>query len=495
MADLSGLPFPPSELSWDKLGDVMKHMKLGKSQACTVLNLVLGAPSAEDKETIDAIEDDTVEPRKGKAKAAAKAKAKNRTKVPKSKAAKAKSGASDSTRPKGKSKEPNEPKETKEPKESNEPRKPKESKEPKPKEPKEPKVKSKGKPKLKNKSKSKNAKVKKHVLKRPASKKTIELEDWEEQGEEEPHTEDQEVVPEPPRKRRAPLADPELGDDVELPAPSPMDHTGEEHMAETAEDEPKPAEAAAPQDVECEMEVGKDLDKSSSPPETMPGTLNAEPVPGDMSFPLQDSQGTLLSGATFLEAYKTVPANELDATDTRSVASMSTIPLGGDALQPHDPEWLKQQNAELQRQLREAHARLDAMHARPELRRTKLTGEAADKPLFDVEDLDGEPWTPAEQPAEQEEGPQEPTPPEPTPPEPTPSVPTPSSVALEKAAPAKALVARKATLPGPTWPLDSIPTMSRLSCRSMAWWWLLNQKLHQRHRYPPARTMMQHCKL
>ena len=45
MADLSGLPFPPSELSWDKLGDVMKHMKLGKSQACTVLNLVLGAPS------------------------------------------------------------------------------------------------------------------------------------------------------------------------------------------------------------------------------------------------------------------------------------------------------------------------------------------------------------------------------------------------------------------------------------------------------------------
>jgi len=180
--------------------------------------------------------------------------------------------------------------------------------------------------------------------------------------------------------------------------------------------------------------------------------------------------------------------------------------LGGDALQPHDPEWLKQQNAELQRQLREAHARLDAMHARPELRRTKLTGEAADKPLFDVEatslillpgviffwivipgnisvlvliykDLDGEPWTPAEQPAEQEEGPQEPTPPEPTPPEPTPSeptppeptpsqptppeptpsVPTPSSVALEKAAPAKALVARKATLPGPTWPLDSHP--------------------------------------
>ena len=59
--------------------------------------------------------------------------------------------------------------------------------------------------------------------------------------------------------------------------------------------------------------------------------------------------------------------------------------LGGDALQPHDPEWLKQQNAELQRQLREAHAHLDAMHARPELRRTKLTGEAADKPLFDVE--------------------------------------------------------------------------------------------------------------
>ena len=60
--------------------------------------------------------------------------------------------------------------------------------------------------------------------------------------------------------------------------------------------------------------------------------------------------------------------------------------LGGDAIQPHDPEWLKQQNAELQRQLKEAHARLDAMHGRPELRRTKLTGEAADKPLFGVEE-------------------------------------------------------------------------------------------------------------
>ena len=59
--------------------------------------------------------------------------------------------------------------------------------------------------------------------------------------------------------------------------------------------------------------------------------------------------------------------------------------LGGDAVQPHDPEWLKQQNAELQRQLREAHARLDAMHDQPELRRTKLTGEAADKPLLDLE--------------------------------------------------------------------------------------------------------------
>lgn len=45
MGDLSQLPFPPSELSWDKLPVVMKHLGLSKVQAATVVQLVLGAPS------------------------------------------------------------------------------------------------------------------------------------------------------------------------------------------------------------------------------------------------------------------------------------------------------------------------------------------------------------------------------------------------------------------------------------------------------------------
>ena len=48
MADLSGLPFAPADLSWDKLKDVMDHMNLPKAQAVTVLNLVLGAPSVSE---------------------------------------------------------------------------------------------------------------------------------------------------------------------------------------------------------------------------------------------------------------------------------------------------------------------------------------------------------------------------------------------------------------------------------------------------------------
>ena len=48
MADLSGLPFPPAELSWEKLPIVMDHLGLGKQAACAVLNLVLGAPSVPE---------------------------------------------------------------------------------------------------------------------------------------------------------------------------------------------------------------------------------------------------------------------------------------------------------------------------------------------------------------------------------------------------------------------------------------------------------------
>lgn len=42
--DLASLPFPADQLSWDKLDDVMKHCKLSKAQACTVLQLVIGNP-------------------------------------------------------------------------------------------------------------------------------------------------------------------------------------------------------------------------------------------------------------------------------------------------------------------------------------------------------------------------------------------------------------------------------------------------------------------
>lgn len=46
MAGLAMLPFPPAELSWDKVAEVMDCLKLDKQQACTVMSLVLGQPSA-----------------------------------------------------------------------------------------------------------------------------------------------------------------------------------------------------------------------------------------------------------------------------------------------------------------------------------------------------------------------------------------------------------------------------------------------------------------
>ena len=46
------------------------------------------------------------------------------------------------------------------------------------------------------------------------------------------------------------------------------------------------------------------------------------------SWPIDVSLFSLpRSGATFMEAYKTVPTNEHDAKDTRSIASLSTIPF------------------------------------------------------------------------------------------------------------------------------------------------------------------------
>lgn len=58
--------------------------------------------------------------------------------------------------------------------------------------------------------------------------------------------------------------------------------------------------------------------------------------------------------------------------------------LGGDAGNPNgDPDFLKQQNAELQHQLREAIAQLDDFKSRPPLHRsTVLSGPLADTPLL-----------------------------------------------------------------------------------------------------------------
>ena len=56
----------------------------------------------------------------------------------------------------------------------------------------------------------------------------------------------------------------------------------------------------------------------------------------------------------------------------------SRLRLGADALAPNDAQWLQSQNAELQRQLREALAQIDDLNQQPELRRTKLTGPGAE---------------------------------------------------------------------------------------------------------------------
>ena len=53
MGDLGKLPFPPSELSWEKLPEVMLHMGLPKKEACTVLQLVMGPPSVSGKKCED----------------------------------------------------------------------------------------------------------------------------------------------------------------------------------------------------------------------------------------------------------------------------------------------------------------------------------------------------------------------------------------------------------------------------------------------------------
>lgn len=117
-----------------------------------------------------------------------------------------------------------------------------------------------------------------------------------EEGEEEPMTHDQEVAPEPPRKRRAPLSDPELEGGEDLQTASPSEPAGAEPMTQAAEEEPKPAEPD-PKDVDMD----KALDNSPSlPAETMPETLNAKAVPGDMSMQHQDSQGMLLCPACLL---------------------------------------------------------------------------------------------------------------------------------------------------------------------------------------------------
>ena len=48
---LSNLPFPISELSWDKLPQIQKHLKLTKGEAFTILTHVLG-PKNPDPEPV-----------------------------------------------------------------------------------------------------------------------------------------------------------------------------------------------------------------------------------------------------------------------------------------------------------------------------------------------------------------------------------------------------------------------------------------------------------
>ena len=45
--NLPGLPFPATELGWDKLDEVMKFTKLSRKEASTVIALVCGQPSED----------------------------------------------------------------------------------------------------------------------------------------------------------------------------------------------------------------------------------------------------------------------------------------------------------------------------------------------------------------------------------------------------------------------------------------------------------------
>lgn len=47
--NLPGLPFPASDLGWDKLDEVMDYTKLSRKEACTVIALVKGQPSKDTK--------------------------------------------------------------------------------------------------------------------------------------------------------------------------------------------------------------------------------------------------------------------------------------------------------------------------------------------------------------------------------------------------------------------------------------------------------------
>lgn len=47
--NLPGLPFPASELGWDKIDEVMKFSKISRKEACTVIALVKGQPSKDTK--------------------------------------------------------------------------------------------------------------------------------------------------------------------------------------------------------------------------------------------------------------------------------------------------------------------------------------------------------------------------------------------------------------------------------------------------------------
>ena len=85
-----------------------------------------------------------------------------------------------------------------------------------------------------------------------------------------------------------------------------------------------------------------------------------------------------------MRAYDAVPLNE---DCNKSIHSQTTIPFGGEANPPPaDDTWLRQQNAELQRQLKEAMAKLDQMSiSQPVLRRLPAAA-IFDTSIFATED-------------------------------------------------------------------------------------------------------------